>query len=103
MLPEEIKQVIKNTQFKESKITTPTELDAAVEPLCIFQFNITKPKEESLLHYIQVYTPPVVQTFHDQHDNELPNILMYVQIQGLGNAHHTLDIDLLPEPAVKHY
>ena len=103
MLPEEIKQVIQNTLFTERKIPTPTKLDAAVEPLRIFQFNITKPKQHSLLQYIQVHTLPIVKTFHDQHDNELPNILMYVQIQGLANAHHTLDIDLLAEPAVQHY
>ena len=52
MLPEEITQLIVNTPRKEGKITTPTELDAAQEPALIMQFNITKLKEESLLHHM---------------------------------------------------
>ena len=65
MLPEEIKQLIENTLRKESKITTPTELDAVLQPPRIFQFNISKPGEDSLLHHIPVDTPPIVSTFYD--------------------------------------
>ena len=52
MLPEEITELIENTPRKEAKITTPTELDAALDPALIIQFNITKPKEESLLQHM---------------------------------------------------
>ena len=45
MLPGVIKQLIENTPYEENKITTPTELDTAPEPLPIFHFNIIKPKE----------------------------------------------------------
>ena len=103
MLPEEIKQLIENTSGKERKIAPPTELDAALEPLLILQLNITKPKEESLLHHIRVDTPPIVRSFYDQHEKELLNILKYVQTLGLVNAYHPLDIDLLAEAAIKHY
>ena len=103
MLPEEIKQLIENTPRKGRKIATPTELDAALEPLLIFQFNITKPKEESLLHHIRVNTPPIVRSLYDQHEKALRNMLKYVQTLGLVNAYHPLDIDLLGEAAIKHY
>ena len=79
MLPEEIKQLIENTPRKERKIAPPTELDAALEPLLIFQLNITKRKEESLLYHIRVDRPPIVRSFYDQHEKELLNILKYVQ------------------------
>ena len=82
MLPEEIKQLIENATSKEEKITTSTELDTELEPLLIFQFNITTPKEESLLHHIRVHTPPIVRIFHDQHEKELQNMLKYVHILG---------------------
>ena len=103
MLPEEIKQLIQNTPRKECKIRTPTECDAALEPPLICQSNITKPKEESLLHHIRVDTPPIERTFYDQPEKVLLHILKYVQTLGLVNAYHTLDIDLLAEEAVKHY
>ena len=103
MLPEEIKQLIENTPGKERKIAPPTELDAAREPLLIFRLNITKPKDASLLHHIRVDTPPIVRSFHDQHEKELLNILKYVQTLGLVNAYYPLDIDLLAEAAIKHY
>ena len=103
MLPEEIKQLIENTLCKERKIAPPTELDAALEPLFIFQLNITKPKEESLLHHIRVDTPPIVRYFYVQHEKELLKILKYVQTLGLVNVYHPWDIDLLAEAAIKHY
>ena len=103
MLPEEIEQLIENTPHKEQKIITPTELDAALEPPLIFQFNITKPKQESLLHHIRVDTPPIVRTFYDKHEKEPLNILKYVQTLGLVNVYHLLDIDWLAKAAVKHY
>ena len=79
ILPEEIKQLIENTPRKERKIAPPTELDAALEPLFIFQLNIIKPKQESLLHHIRIDTPAIVRCFYDQHEKELRNILKYVQ------------------------
>ena len=88
MRPEEIKQLIKNTPRKARKIAPPTELDAVLEPLLIFQLKITKPKEESLLHHIRVNKPPIVRSFYDQHEKELRNILKYVQTLGLVNAYH---------------
>ena len=103
MLADEIKQLIENTPRKERKIAPPTELDAALEPLLIFQLNITKPKEESLLHHIRVNTPPIVRSVYDQHEKELWNIPKYVQTLGLVNAYDLLDIDLLAEAAIKHY
>ena len=102
MLPEEIKQLIENTPRKERKIAPPTELDAALEPLLIFQLNITKPKQGSLLHHIRVDTPPIVRSSYDQHEKELLHILKYVQTLGLVNAYHPLDIDLLAEAAITH-
>ena len=102
MLPEEIKQLIENTPRKLRKIAPPTELDAALEPLLIFQLNITKPKEESLLNHIRVYTPPIVRSFDYQHEKELLNSLQYVETLGLVNAYHPLDIDLLAEAAITH-
>ena len=95
MLPEEIKQLIENIRRKKGTIAPPTELDPALEPLLIFQLNITKGKEESLLHHIRVDTPPIVRSFNDQHEKELLNILKYVRTLGLVNAYHPLDIDLL--------
>ena len=65
MLSEEIKQLIENPPGEEKKIAPPTELHAALEPPLIFQFNVTKPKEDSLLHHIEVYTPLIVRTFYD--------------------------------------
>ena len=103
MLPEEIKQLIENTQRKERKIATPTELDAALLPTLSFRLNITKPKEESLLHHIRVDIPPIVRSFYEQHEENLLNILKYVQTLGLEHAYHPLDIDLLAEAAIKHY
>ena len=103
MLPEEIEQLIENPPGKEKKIAPPTELDAALEPLLIFQLNIHKPKEESLLHHIRVDTPPILRSFHDQHEKELLNILKHVQTLGLVNAYYLLDIDLQAEAAIKHY
>ena len=103
MLPEEIKQLIENTPRKESKIAPPTELDAALEPLLIFQLNIVKPKEESLLHHIKVDTPPIVRSLYDQHEKELLNILKYIRTLGLVNAYYPLAIDLLAEAAIKNY
>ena len=67
------------------------------------QLNITKPKEARILHHIRVDTPPIVRSFYNQHEKELLNILKYVQILGLVNAYHPLDIDLLAEAAIKHY
>ena len=84
-------------------MSTPTELDAALESPLIFQFHITKSKEESPLPYIRVDTAPIVRTFYDQHEQELLHILNYVPTLGLGNAYHPLDIDLLPEVVGKHY
>ena len=78
MLPEEIKQLIENTPRKQRKIAPPTELDAGLEPLLIFQLNINKPNEESLLQHIKVDTPPIVRSFYDQHEKELLNILKYI-------------------------
>ena len=78
MRPEEIKQLIENTPRKERNIAPPTELDAALEPVLIFQLNIHKPKEESLLHQIRVNTPPIVRSFYEQYETELLNILKYV-------------------------
>ena len=103
MLPEEIPQLIENTPRKEGTIAPPTELDAALEPVLIFQLNITKPKKESLLHSIRVDTPPIVRSFHNQHEKELANILKYVQTLGSVNAYHLLDNDLQAEAAIKHY
>ena len=103
LLPEEIKQLIENTPRKERQIAPPTELDAVLEPLLIFQLNITKPKEESLLHHIRVHTPSIVRSFYDQHEKGLLNILTYVQTLVLVNAYHPLDNDLLAEAAIKHY
>ena len=103
MLPEEIEQLIENTPRKERKIAPATELDAALEPLLIFQHNITKPKEESLAHHIRVDTPPILRSFYEQHEKELLTILKYVQTLGLVNAHHPLNINLPAEVAIKHY
>ena len=103
MLSEDIKQLIVNTPRKKRKIAPPTELDAALEPLLIFQLNFTKPTEESLLHHIRVDTLPIVTSFYNQHATELLNILKYVQTLGLINAYHPLDMILLVEAAVKHY
>ena len=103
MLPEEIEQLIENPPGEEKKIAPPTELHAALEPLLIFQLNIDKPKEESLLHHIKVDTPPIVRSVYDQHEKELLNILKYIQTLGLENAYHPLDIDLLAAAAIKHY
>ena len=103
ILPEDIKQVIEHTPRKERKIAPPTELDAALEPLRIFQLNITKPKEESLLHHIRVYTPPIIRSLYDLHEKEFLNILKYVQTLGLVNAYHPLDIDLLAEAGINLY
>ena len=103
ILPEEIKQLIENTPHKERKIATPTELDAALDPVLIFQLNITKPKEETLLHHIRVDTPPIVRSFYNQNEKEVLNIVKYVRTLGLVNAYHPLDIDLLAEAAIKHY
>ena len=103
MLLEEITQLIENTPRKERNIAPPTELDAARELLLIFQLNMTKTNEESLLPHIGVYRPPIVRSFYDQHEKELLNILKQVQTLGLVNAYHPLDIDLLAEAAVKHY
>ena len=103
MVPEEIKQLIENTTRKERKIAPATELDAALEPLFIFQLNINKPKEESLLHHIRVDIPAIVRSSYDQHEKELLNILKYVQTLGRVNAYYPLDIDLLAEAAIKHY
>ena len=103
ILPEEIKQLIGNTPHKERKIATATELDAALEPLLIFQLNINKPKKGSLLHHIRVDPPPIVRSFCDQHEKELLNILKYVQTLAVVNAYHLLDIDFLAEAAIKHY
>ena len=88
MLPEEIKQLIENTPPKDRKIAPPAELNAALEPLLIFQLNITKPKEGSLLHQMRVDIPPLVTSFYDQHEKELQNILKYVQTLGLVNAYY---------------
>ena len=101
MLPEEIKQLIENTPRKERKISSPTELDAPLQPTLFFQFNITEPKEGSLLHNIRVDTPPIIRTFYDQHEKERLNLLKYVQTVGLVYAYHPLNIDLLAEAAVK--
>ena len=103
MLTEDIKQLIRNTPRKERKIRNPTELNAAQELALIFQFHITKPKEESLLHPMRVHTPPIVRNFYDQDEKELLNSLKYVQTLGLVNAYRPLYIDLLAEAAVKHY
>ena len=103
MLPEAIKQLIQNTRRKERKIAPPTELDAALEPLRIFQLNITKPKEVSLLHHIRMDTLPIVRSFYDQYEKELLNILTYVQTLGLVTVYYPLDIDLLAEAAITHY
>ena len=102
ILPAGIEQVIENTPRKEWKITTPTELDAALEPPLIFQFNITKLQEDSLLHYMRADTLPIVRTFGNQHEKELLHILKNIQKLGLVNAYHPLDIDLLATVAVKH-
>ena len=48
-------------------------------------------------------TLPIVRTLYPQHENELRNIVKYVQTLGLVNAYHPLDIDLLAEAAVNHY
>ena len=103
MLPGEIKQLSANTPRKKRKITTPSELDAALELPLIVQLNITKPKQDSLLHHIRVDVPPIGRSFNDQHEKELQNILKYVQTLELVNVYHPLDIDLLAEAAVKHY
>ena len=103
MLPEEIKQLIENISRKESKITTPTELNTAPEPALMSQLNITKAKKHSLLHHMRVDTPPIVRTLYDKQEKELLHILRYVQTLGLVNAYHPLDVDLLAEAAVKHY
>ena len=81
MLPEEIKQLIENTTRKERMIAPPTELDAALEPFLIFQLNLTKPKEESLLQHIKVDTPPIVRSLYDQHEKELLNILKLLRLR----------------------
>ena len=88
---------------KERKIVTATEIDSALECQVIFQFNINKPKQESLLHYMAVYRPAFVRSFDDRHAKELLKILKYVQPLRLIYAHHALYIDLLGEPAAKHY
>ena len=98
-----MKQLIENTPRKERKIAPPTELNAALERLLIFQLNITKPQEESLLHHIREDTLSILRSFYNQHEKELLNILKYVQTLGLVNAYHPLDIDLLAEAAIKHY
>ena len=48
MVPEEMNQQIENTLRLEREITSPTVLDAILEPLLISQFNITKLTEERL-------------------------------------------------------
>ena len=83
MHQEEIKQLIENTSRTERTSTTATELDAALDPPLIFQFNISKPKEDSLLHHIRVDTPPIVRTFCELNEKELRNILKYVQTLGV--------------------
>lgn len=88
MLPEEIKQLMQNTTHKERNMTSPTELAAALNISPIFQLNIHKPKEESLLHHLQVDTPPIVSTFYDQHPKELLNFLQYMHTLGLANKYH---------------
>ena len=103
MLSEKMKQVIENSSCKKENITSPIELDAARKPPLILQFNILKPKKESLLHHIRVHTQSIVRTFHDQHVKELFHILKYVQTLGLVRAYHLVDIDLLGNAAVKHY
>ena len=99
MLSEAITQLIESTQCKKRKITTTAELDAAIEPQVILQFNINKTKSESLSLHMRVDTPPIARTFYDQYEKELQNITKYVQIQGLVNVYHALDIDVLPEAA----
>ena len=103
MLPGDIKQLIENRPRQERNIAPPTDLDSALEPLLIFQLNITKPKEESLLQHNRVDTPPIVRSFYDQHEKELLDIHKYIQTLRLVNAYHPLDIDLLAEAAIKHY
>ena len=103
ILAEVIKQLIQNTLRKERNIPTPTELDVALEPPLIFRFYIYKPKQDSLLHYIAVNTPPIVRTFCYLHETELRNILKYAQTPGLVNESHALVIDLMAAAAVKHY
>ena len=102
-LPEEITQLLENTPRKPRKIPTPTELDAVLEPPLIFQFNVRQAKENCCVHHIRVDTPPIERTLYEQHGNEFPHILKYVQTLGLVHAYHPLDIDLLAEAAVKHY
>ena len=84
------------------KIAASTELDAVLEPTLIFQLNIHKLKEESLLHYIPVHILSVVRSYNNQHEKELLNIYKYVQTLGLLHACHPLDIALLAEAAGKH-
>ena len=103
MLPAQIKKLIENTPRKERNIVPPTKLDAALEPLLIFQLNITKVQEESLLYHIRMYTPPIARSFYNQYEKDLPNIVKYLQTLELVNAYYPLDIDLLAETAIKHY
>ena len=84
-------------------ITTPTDLDAALEPARNFQCHITKPNQGSLLHHIRVDTPPIIRTCYNQHEKELRNIRKYAQSQRLVNAYHPLNIDLLAQAAAEHY
>ena len=103
ILPAEIKQLIENTPRKVRNMTTPTELDAALELAVIFQFHVYKPKDNSLLQHIRLDIPPIVRSFYDLHETELRNILKYVRTLGLANAYYALDMDLLDEAAVKYY
>ena len=52
---------------------------------------------------MQVETPPIARSYNDQHDKELLNILKYVQLLGMGNTYHQLDIDLVAETVATHY
>ena len=99
----EIKQPIENRPCQDRKVAPPTDLDAALESNLIFQCNVNKAKAESLLHNIQVETPPIARSYYDQHDKELLNILKYVQPLGMVNTYHQLDIDLVAETVAKHY
>ena len=103
MLPAEIKVLNEQTQRKERKIATATELEAAWEPPLIIQFNIIKPEEESLLHHIRVDTPHSVRTCNYQYVKELQKMLKYVQTLALLNPCYPLHINLLAEAGIKHY
>ena len=97
-----INQLMENTWYKESTITSPTELDAALELSPIFQLNIIKPKEASLLHHIRVNISSIVRTFYNEHEKDLLPMQTYVQTLALVNAYYPLHIDLLAGAAVKH-